>query len=198
MKNACLLINLSLLINVFANVFIIPLCKASVATIKFQSSVSSLQSQLFAFSPNPLQQQNFNCQLSVPSVTTIQLEVFSCKSSVPGLQSQAFLCNTSVSTGLLQAFVGNHLALTLQSQIVERIQLQHFSPKPSVPRLQLQPSSCNPSLSHNPSVAIRLSLQSQPLIPQFLVPSLHLQPVSVQRFQSQSLQLQPFSSNIQS
>ena len=90
--NACLLINLSLLINVF----VISLCKASVATIKSYFSVLSLQSQLLAFNLNPLQQQNFNYQLSVPLVTSIQLEVINCNTSVPGLQSQAFLCNTSV------------------------------------------------------------------------------------------------------
>ena len=81
--------NFSLLINVFANVYMIYLCKLSVATIKSSPSVPNLK---------PFQLQNFNCYLPVPSVTSIPLEAFKCNTSVPSLPSQAFLYNISVTT----------------------------------------------------------------------------------------------------
>ena len=175
MKNACLLINLSLLINVFANVFMISLCKAVIATIKSQSSDPILQSQPLTFSRNSL--------LSVPTTFSRKTLIASCLS----LRSQAFSWKSLVATPQSQAFSPKLFFATLQSQLVccnlllattlpqpfSLKYLEAFSCNTLVPNLQFQ------FFGFNPSVAMCLSLQSQTLIPQPLVPSLHLQLVSV-------------------
>ena len=149
MKIACLLINLSLLINVFVNVFMSSLGKASVATIKSQSSVPSLQSQPLTFSPNSSLSvpTAFISKTSIASCLSLWSQAFSWKSSVATPQSQAFSPKLSFETLQSQPVCCNLLLATTQPQPFSHKQLEAFSCNTSVPNLQFQGFGCNPSVA---------------------------------------------------
>ena len=125
----------SLLINVFVNVFMVFLCKPSVATIKSYSSVPT-----FSFSPNssPSVPTPFSCKTSVATWLSLQSQPFSHKHSVGSPQLHHFSPKPSVATG----FSCNPVFS------VPRHELQSFSPNPSfaAPKFQSEAFTCNPSV----------------------------------------------------
>ena len=132
MKNACLLINFSLLINVLSNVFMTSLCKASVATIKAQSSVPTIH-----FQSQPPSVAKLRLPLVCPfshkhSVGSLQLQYLSPRPSVPSFPSQQFSLNWSVATFCWQPLIPNPSVTS--------------SWKPSIATLQSE-TCCNPSVT---------------------------------------------------
>ena len=136
-------------IYVLTNVFMISLCKTSVATIKSWSSVPSLQSQSLTFSPNSSLSipAPFSRKSSIASCLSLRSQSFSWKSLVATPQSQAFSPKLSFSTLQCQHVCFNFLLATTQPQPFSHKQLEAFSGNTSVLNLQFQGFGCNPSVA---------------------------------------------------